>query len=288
VLDFLVETAAKAGSVGVRPKPTWKSALHPGPARSRLAGRPELGQPAAQITMNAAPENVGFYVWGLDKAAYGPVELPTLVAWIKDERVFRETWLFDERTGRWQTAGTFPELQPVFPKESQTAMLRRAGGEATGFKSEELRRIKILGTFNQAQLEKLAGFLEPERIRQWTAVVQQGDMSDSMYFILDGELRVSTRSGGSEKLLTTKPLGTGEFFGDIAFFDRGMRSADVIANVDSFVLKLSSSSFDRLCKEAPDLAAPFLLGIAKTMSARIRADNKHFTDLINTLRAAGH
>jgi CRP-like cAMP-binding protein len=236
--------------------------------------------------MSTTPENFGYFVWGLDKAAYGPVELPTLVAWIKDERVFRETWLYDERSGRWQTAGSFAELQPVFPKQTQAPAPRRAEGEAPGFKPEELRRIKIFGTFNQAQLEKMAGFLEPERIRQWTAVVKQGDMSDSMYFILDGELRVSTRAGGDEKMLA-KPLGVGEFFGEMAFFDRGVRSADVIANADSLVLKFSSASFDRFCKEAPDLAAPFLLGIAKTLSARIRADNKHYTDLINTLRAAG-
>ena len=30
---------------------------------------------------------VGFKIWGVDNVVYGPVELPTLVNWVKDQRV---------------------------------------------------------------------------------------------------------------------------------------------------------------------------------------------------------
>ena len=83
---------------------------------------------------------------------------------------------------------------------------------------------------------------------------------------------------GKETILAT--LGAGEFFGDISLFDQGPRSADVVANTDSTVLKISSSAFEQLAKAAPELATPFLRAIGKTLSARIRADNKRYGDSV--------
>ncbi len=48
---------------------------------------------------------------------------------------------------------------------------------------------------------------------------------------------------------------------------------DVIANVDSVVLKMSDVAFDRLTREAPALVTPFLQATARTLAARIRPDN---------------
>ena len=93
-----------------------------------------------------------------------------------------------------------------------------------------------------------------------------------MFLILEGELRARMMIGGKETILAT--FGAGEFFGDMSLFDHGPRSADVIANQDSTVLKISALAFDRLTREAPALATPFLQATAKTLAARIRADNK--------------
>lgn len=101
---------------------------------------------------------------------------------------------------------------------------------------------------------------------------KQGDISDAMFLVLGGELRARVVVDGRETILAT--FGPGDFFGDMALFDHGPRSADVVANVDSTLLKISSISFDRLTREAPALATPFLQATARTLSARIRADNK--------------
>ena len=44
--------------------------------------------------MAAIATDTGFIVWGIDRVAYGPVELPTLVSWVKDERVTADTWVY--------------------------------------------------------------------------------------------------------------------------------------------------------------------------------------------------
>ena len=90
--------------------------------------------------------------------------------------------------------------------------------------------------------------------------------------------------GGHETILST--FGTGDFFGDLSLFDRGPCSAEVIANVDGTVLKISTAAFDRLTQEAPGLATVFLQATARTLAARIRADNKRLDRVSQQFRAS--
>lgn len=222
-----------------------------------------------------------FFIWGVDDAPYGPVELQVLIDWIKDERVLAETWIFARPDGNWRRAADVPELQAHFIQE---IIPGAAAALDSGIKPGSLRRIKILAQMNDAQLDRLKEFLEVQRVPQWMALVKQGDAGDGMYFILQGELRARVMAGDKETILAT--FGPGDFVGDMSLFDHGPRSADVIANADSIVLKMSDVAFERLTREAPALAAPFLQATARTLAARIRADNQRLDRVTQQFRAS--
>ncbi|HEY2084382.1 MAG TPA: cyclic nucleotide-binding domain-containing protein [Verrucomicrobiae bacterium] len=220
-----------------------------------------------------------YFIWGIDDSPYGPVELPTLVNWIKDERVLANTWVYSRRDSNWLRATDIIELKMFFGKKFDRS------ADASGITPGALRRIKILADLNDAQLSHLSDFMELQRVPQWTPVVRLGEPGDAMYLILEGELRARVMAGDRETILAT--FGTGDFFGDIALFDHGPRSADVLANVDSILLKISSVSFERLAKEAPALATPFLQATSRTLASRIRADNKRLGQMSQQFSASG-
>jgi len=222
-----------------------------------------------------------FFIWGIDDSPYGPVELPVLIDWISDERVLADTWVFARRDGSWRRAAEITGLQAYF---SQTSIPDSAAASGAGIAPGSLRRIKILSQLNDAQLDRLTEFMELHQVPQWMAVVKQGDAGNGMFLILQGELRARVMVGDKETILAT--FGPGDFFGDMSLFDQGPRSADVIANVDSTVLKISDVAFDRLTREAPALATPFLQATARTLAARIRADNKRFERVTHLFRAS--
>jgi CRP-like cAMP-binding protein len=227
-------------------------------------------------------ENVNdFFIWGIDDSPYGPVELPVLIDWISDERVLADTWVFARRDGSWRRAAEIPGLQAYF---SQTIIPDSAASLGAGIAPGSLRRIKILSQLNDAQLDRLTEFMELHKVPQWMAVVKQGDAGNGMFLILQGELRARVMVGDKETILAT--FGPGDFFGDMSLFDQGPRSADVIANVDSTVLKISDVAFNRLTREAPALATPFLQATARTLAARIRADNKRLERVTQQFRAS--
>jgi Cyclic nucleotide-binding domain len=236
--------------------------------------------------MASIATNTDFTVWGADQAAYGPVELPTLVSWVRGERVTADTWIFDAKNGAWRKAGEISELQMFFrPKAGPASSAdARTVAPADSIDPGVLRRVKILADLTDEQLGRFAAFMETEKVAPWRVVVKQGDCEDSMYLILEGEFRVRVLAGEKETILAT--LGAGEFFGDISLFDHGPRSADVVSNADGVLLKITSGAIRKLAAEAPAVALPFLLAVGKTLAARIRSGNKRYFDSVKFSRAA--
>ena len=222
-----------------------------------------------------------YFIWGIDDSPYGPVQLPVLIDWINDERVLPDTWIFTRSSGVWKKAEEISEVKDYFGLK--TSMAAETSLHA-GLKPGALRRIKILANLNDAQLAHLAEFMEPQEVPQWTVVIRQGEPGDAMYLIMSGELRARTIIGEQEAILMT--FGAGDFFGEMALFDQGPRSADVVANVDCSLLRLSAGAFERLTLHAPNLAAPFLQATAQTLSARIRADNKRLVRVTQQFAAS--
>lgn len=237
------------------------------------------------------PDNTGqlYRIWGVDRVVYGPVELPGLVDWLKDGRVLASTWVFREESDEWRKAGELPELKMFFHKPSQPASPASVARDfdrasAAKIKPGALRRVRMLADLSDTQLEQFAAYMEVQPVRQWAEIVKIGDAGDAMYLILEGELRVRLMVSGKESILAT--LLPGDFFGEIALFDSGPRSADVVANKDSTLLRIAAESFGRLVTSQPELAAPILFALGKTLTARIRADNKRYRDSVAFARSA--
>jgi len=205
-----------------------------------------------------------YFVWGIDQVAYGPVELPTLVTWIRDERIERDTWIHDQRAGKWVQAKDLSELRLVLGRRNPATT---APGDATGaIKPGSLRRIKILAELTDEHLVSFARYMECQRVPQFATVVTAGEAGDSMFMLLEGELRVRVLVQGKESILAT--LEPGESFGELALLDEGKRSG-----------------LRKLFEEAPALAAPFLYALGRTTAGRLRATNRRVEDSIRLSRS---
>jgi CRP-like cAMP-binding protein len=233
--------------------------------------------------MDSQASTEDYFIWGIDDSSYGPVPLPVLIDWVGDERVVPDTWIFLRQAGIWKKASELDQLKKLF--DSQNPFVSKTG-TSIRFKPGSLRRIKILADLKDAQLAHLADFLEFQELLQHTEVVRQGEPGDAMFLIMSGELRARTMIGGRETILMT--FGPGDFFGEMSLFDQGPRSADVVANGDSTVLRLSKVAFDRLTRETPSLATPFLQATSRTLSARIRADNKRLARVSQQFTASNN
>ena len=106
-------------------------------------------------------------------------------------------------------------------------------------------------------------------------IIREGDVGDCMFVIQNGQAEVIIGSGTGEVQLNV--LGPGAFFGEMAVFERDVRSATVRALGEARVITVDKRNFMRRVHEDPALA----FRLVETMSNRIRKLTQRIAELEN-------
>jgi CRP/FNR family transcriptional regulator, cyclic AMP receptor protein len=104
-------------------------------------------------------------------------------------------------------------------------------------------------------------------------IVRQREAGDCMFVIQEGQVEVVGEREGEEVRLAV--LDKSDFFGEMALFERDVRSATVRALGSARVLTLDRRTFLRRIQEDPSLA----FRILEKMSRRIRELNEEVVRL---------
>jgi len=136
------------------------------------------------------------------------------------------------------------------------------------FSPDQLKRLKLFARMTEEQAPVFADSLEPIEVKVNQTAIKSNDLRDCMSLLLDGEVRVSEFIEGRETMLAM--LETGDFFGEMPPVDQRPRSADVVANRDCKLLKVTKQAIDRIIEEQPETTSRFLLGIPRTVAGRLR------------------
>jgi SulP family sulfate permease len=121
----------------------------------------------------------------------------------------------------------------------------------------------------------LAAHLERVSLPQGTVLLHQDDPPGDVYVLESGRLAVETVTpeGTRLRLRTLRP---GVVVGEITLYTGIPRTADVVAEIPSVVLRISRGSIERLEAEEPELAAALHRWLAATLAERL-------TDTMRTL-----
>jgi SulP family sulfate permease len=147
--------------------------------------------------------------------------------------------------------------------------------EAAGWSAEEdeqplaLGEIEIFRELDAATIAELAGAAREISIPARGRVCSRGDSGDEMFFVRRGRLEalLPLESGKRHHLAT---FCQGDFFGEMAFLDRELRSADIFAVTATDLYALSRERFDALAKTSPALAGRVFEQLAYAVSKRLR------------------
>jgi CRP-like cAMP-binding protein len=95
-------------------------------------------------------------------------------------------------------------------------------------------------------------------------IIRQGEVGDCMYVIQEGEVVILLEEGDNEVHLATRREG--DFFGEMALFDRDVRSATVRSKGSARILTVDKSNLLSRIHKDPSMA----FRVLETMSNRIR------------------
>ncbi len=141
---------------------------------------------------------------------------------------------------------------------------------------EDLKQIAVLQNIDSDSRARLAAVLEDKNYSDGEVVFAEGDPGDSMYFIVQGRVRIEKRAQASNGLpKTLAVLEPGDYFGEMALLDQKPRSGAAVATGAARILRLSKPSFDAIQRQSSAAAMSVLFGMIRTSSERIRRLSTH-------------
>jgi sulfate permease, SulP family len=126
----------------------------------------------------------------------------------------------------------------------------------------------------------LRAHLERVELPDGTVLIGQGESPDDVYVLETGRLRVETvtERGTRMRLRTLRP---GVVVGEVALYSGDPRTADVVAEGPSVVLRLGKVSIERIEADDPELAAALHRWLATTLAGRLGDSLKAFDALLD-------
>jgi SulP family sulfate permease len=133
----------------------------------------------------------------------------------------------------------------------------------------ELAEFELFRDFDERMLSLLASCISSMSLQENDRVFSSGDQGDQLYLVRRGSLRVMLPlEGGKRHHLAT--VSRGGFLGELAFLDRGVRSADVEAKEPTELYVLSRTLFDDVCRSDAVLGVQVFVRLAIAISERLR------------------
>jgi predicted RND superfamily exporter protein len=135
-------------------------------------------------------------------------------------------------------------------------------------KPEVVKRAPLLRNLSPWEARKIVLLGVLRSVAREEYVVRRGERDTAMFMVVSGRLRVKVAYEGGEKVV--QHLEPGDVLGEMALLDEGERSADVVADEPSEVLRLDAASLDRLRRRFPYTSAKLFQNLARILSQRLR------------------
>ena len=115
----------------------------------------------------------------------------------------------------------------------------------------------------------LEGCVEARSLAAGAVVFRAGACADELYLIRRGIVRIVLPLAG-DSYHNLASFGRGNFFGEMAFLDGGVRSADAVATTPTDLFVLSRARFDQMAQAHPEVGMRVLAELARAIALRMR------------------
>ena len=126
---------------------------------------------------------------------------------------------------------------------------------------ETLRGVPLFADLDERALERLARVFRERDFPAGATVTREGSSGAGFFVIVEGEAMVSV--GGEERAR----LRPGDYFGEIALIDEGVRSATITAETRLRCYGLTPWDFRPFVEEHPGVAWTLLRALARRLRA---------------------
>lgn len=157
------------------------------------------------------------------------------------------------------------------------------------------KKIKMLAEFSDPEVESIRRIAKEVRVPEGEVIMREGEVGDSMYLFAEGQVLVTknltlkTGKRGfsqAEKSMVRLDARYVSFFGDMAMFEKDVRSATITASTDCLLYEIKRENFERVIEKNYALGCKLIRKIATVLCHRVRQGNQDILKLTTALSIA--
>nr|WP_261361737.1 cyclic nucleotide-binding and patatin-like phospholipase domain-containing protein [Aeoliella straminimaris] len=137
-----------------------------------------------------------------------------------------------------------------------------------------IRRSNLFGSLSDAEVRDILASCRTVTLHSGQLACRQGEVGESMFVIVSGRVSISIdQPGGGQRVLNH--LRPGDHFGEMSLLVGGSRSANVTAVMDTELLELTRSDFERSLARVPGFAANLCRSLGQWLQGQISGGPRH-------------
>ncbi|MCP8937083.1 glutaminase A [Alsobacter sp. SYSU M60028] len=149
-----------------------------------------------------------------------------------------------------------------------------AAGVLHSFEAEvELADFALLNTLDSDEFDVFRRHLVLEHFGTGDVLARTGEKADRLFLAVAGRCDIRVKVEGSDRHHRLGSLEAGTMFGELALFENGVRTADVVAATPVRCYMLTREAFAALQRREPALCAKILLRVGASLADRLRRAN---------------
>ena len=139
-----------------------------------------------------------------------------------------------------------------------------------------LKKVPLFLGLETSDIEKLVPLFVEKVYPAEKYIITEGSPGDSMYILVTGSVRILKKVSDSEEIIINH-LFDRTYFGELALVDNLPRSASVVTNETSRILRLKRSKLNDLLDHNPPIAQTFYKNCLMDTFSRYRTITTEFT-----------
>ena len=139
--------------------------------------------------------------------------------------------------------------------------------------SDLLGSLPLFESLNERELAELVAVAVPRTFERGEVIFQEGSQGDVLYVIRSGRVLIKREHTGGRTIALAE-MGAGDIFGELAVFDREVRSATVECVTTTRAVALTGGDVSRVLTRNPEIAVK----VIQALSRRLREANSRIGD----------
>jgi len=142
-----------------------------------------------------------------------------------------------------------------------------------------LKKIKPFSTLTDEEAWFIRKISEDVYYKEGQKIFEEGTDGNAFYIMINGKVKISKKTphGKEETLATVKE---GDFFGEMALLDQGLRSAGAVAAENASLFVITRDDFKKVLDSNDALSRKLLWIFIHILSERLRGVDKAMTEML--------